>query len=273
MKRNQVFLSISIILFLALYSAAKTNVSQYRMKLVQAGGIRATAPQLPPDVVKVLAGEFKGIFSDYLLMEAAAFIGGNKNPTPEDWESMALLFKQTLALDPHFKQSYYLMQNTLPWQTQKYDLTIELLGKSKNNRPWDWLPGFYIGFDYFYFLKDDLKASEHLMEASKVPGAPVLLANLAARLAQKAGRTYSAIVFLRAMYEKTDDENIKKDLETRIRALAGVLILENGIEQFTARFSRPPDILDDLVSKGILKEIPHNPYNKPYTYQNGQINF
>ena len=274
MKKNfSFFLSLLFVFFLAAYLAAKTQVSRYRMELLKKGGIHATAPQLPPQVIYALAGEFRGLCADYLLMEAAAFIGADTDATPEDWEAVALLFKQSMALDPHFKQTYHLLQTVLPWRAQKYDLTIELLEQAKNGRPWDWIPGFFIGFDYFYFLKDNLKASESLMEASRVPNASPFLATLASRLAQKAGRTYNALIFLKALYEKTDDKSTKELLETRIRALAGVLILENGIEHFTSRFGRPPESLEELVAKGVLQELPRNPYKKPYLYKDGQIDF
>jgi len=78
---------------------------------------------------------------------------------------------------------------------------------------------------------------------------------------------------LKTMYEKTDNEDAKNQVELRIKALYGVLVLEQGISQFTSRFGRPPDTLEELVSRGILKEIPKNPYKKPYTYENGQIGF
>lgn len=272
MKKTLLIPFLILTFFLSTYFLANTRVREYRAKHA-AEGIRANAPQLPPEVLKALVGEFRGIVADYLLIEAAAFIGADTEATHEDWDAVSLLFRQSMALDPHFKQTYYLVQTVLPWEAKKYDLTIELLEKSKKHRPWDWIPGFFIGFDYHFFLKDDLTASKYLMEASKVQDAPVLLATLGSRLAQKGGRTGNALVFLKVMYEKTDDEGTKKLLEERIKALEGVLLLEKGIEQFRASFGRPPDTLGDLVSKGILTELPKNPYEKPYTYENGQINF
>jgi hypothetical protein len=274
MRKNFFYiLSILFLLTVIPHLWAKIQVSRYRMELMKKGDIHATAPQLPPEVINIFAGEFKGIFADYLLLEVAAFVGANTDSTPEDWEAVSLLFKQTMTLDPHFKQSYRLLQSVLAWRAKKYDLTIELLERARINRPWDWEPGFLIGFNYFYFLKDNQKASEKLMEASKVPNASPMLATLASRLAQKAGQTYNAIVFLKAMNEKTEDEWTKELLETRIKALAGVLILENGIEHFTSRFGRPPESLEELVAKGVLQELPRNPYKKPYLYKDGQIDF
>ncbi len=272
MKKTLIIPLLILTFLLSTYFLTNTRVREDRARQA-AEDIHPKAPQLPPAILKALAGEFKGIVADYLLIEAAAFIGANTEATAEDWEAVSLLFRQSMAMDPHFKQTYYLVQSALTWEAKKYNLAIELLEKSKKHRPWDWLPGFFIGFDYHFFLKDDLTASKHLMEASKVQDAPLLLATLGSRLAQKSGSTGNAIIFLKAMYEKEEDEETRKALEERIEALVGVLILEKGISRFTSRFGRPPGTLEDLVSEGILKEIPQNPYERPYRYRKGEIDF
>ena len=271
MKKGLIIpLALLFSFFLSAYLCARTKIYEHQADVT---GVHATASQLPPKVIRALAGEFKGIVADYLLLEAATAIGAATRQTPEDWEAISRLFKQSIALDPHFRNTYYLIQATLPWETQQYDLTIELLNTSKKHRPWDWVPGFFIGFDYFYFLKDNTIASRYLMQASKVTDAPMLLATFGARLAQKAGKTQTAIVFLKATLKKTDDKNIKKSIKKRIKAYNGILILEKGIEQFKKKFCRFPKNLEELVTKRILIELPENPYKKSYTYKNDQIEF
>ena len=150
---------------------------------------------------------------------------------------------------------------------------IELLEICKKRRYWDWNPSFFIGFDYFYFLHDNLAASRHLMEGSRLPKAPLLLGMLGARLAHKSGQTETAIIFLKSMYETADNEETKKQIGLRIEALTGVLVLEKGIQQFQEKFGSPPKKLEELATTGILEKLPQNPYQTPYTYENGQIGF
>ena len=235
--------------------------------------LRAVSPVLPPQVMKVLAGEFKGLASDVLLIEAAAFLGSNKKPTDEDYEGLSNLFSHVLALDPFFKQAYYLVQASLSWEGKRYDKANELLGVSRDNRRWDWVPGFFIGFNYFYFIKDNLEASRQLMEASKVPNAPLALATLASRLAAKSGQTLTAIVFLKAMLEKTEDEDKRKELELRIEALKGVLTLEQALERYRSAFGNEAQSLEELVTSGIIAELPINPYERPFELREGVISF
>lgn len=255
----------------ASYIMSYTQVRDLRSRAARKE--RATPPFLPPVIMQAIAGEFKGLAADFLLLEAAAFLGGRWETTPEDWDAVHALLAQSQALDPYFKQTYYYVQTFLVWEAKKYRKALELLEIAKKHRPWDWYPGYFIGFDYFYFLKENLKASHALIEASRIPGAPPLLATLGARLAQKAGQTRTAIAFLQTMYAETEDDNTRKILSLRIKALKGVLILETGIDQFKGMFGRPPKKLEELVTVGILEKLPKNPYQTPYTYENGEIGF
>lgn len=271
MKKGLIIsLALLFLFFLTTYLCARTNIHEHQADVT---GVHATASQLPPEVIRALAGEFKGIVADYLLLEAATAIGAQNKQTTEDWEAISRLFKQSMALDPHFKQTCYLIQTTLPWETQQYDLTIELLNTSKKHRPLDWIPGFFIGFDYFYFLKDNLNGSKYLMEASKKPGASPLLALLGARLSQKGGQAKAGIVFLKTMYENEENENTKKQIVQRIDALKGVLLLEKAIEKFIIKYNHQPQKLDELITAEILPSLPENPYKKPYVLKDGIIEF
>ena len=226
-----------------------------------------------PTLLEIAAGEFKGLLADYLLLKGSTFLGGRFETTESDWEAVHILFRQSLALDPYCFQTCYYIQAFLPWKGGMAREAIELLEISRKHRSWDWNPGYFIGFDYFYFLDDNLSASKYLMEASRLPRAPSLLYLLGSRLAQKGGQTETAIVFLKSMYDKSDDEQTREIIAQRIEALAGVFILEKGISQFTLRFGHPPKNLQELVHTEILEELPKNPYKMPYTYENGQIGF
>lgn len=221
---------------------------------------------LPSVMTKAIAGEFKGLLSDYAVMEAGSIIGGKKKVTPDEWKTVERLFDHALALDPYFQQSYMLLQGTLPWYTKDYDVTISLLEKSKAHRYWDWIPGFFIGFDYFYFVKDNMNASRALMEASSVKDAPPTLATFAARLAQQSGKNETAISFLRMMLEKEKDQDKRDMLLKRINVHLALDVLEKGITSYREKHGKNPDKLDDLVSTGIIAKLPDNPYGYPFGY-------
>ena len=174
--------------------------------------LRAEALMVSPTLLKTISGEFKGLWADYLLLKAAAFLGGYRESTTEDWETLYLLFKQSLTLDPWFFTTCYYVQGILAFRKNMGEKSIDLLKISAEHRDWDWQPNFYIGFDYFYFLKDNTKASEYLGEAAKMPGAPPIVATLGARLAQDMGKTEAAISILHFMYDRTDEKWLRQKL-------------------------------------------------------------
>lgn len=271
--RNTFYAILFIICVLVSYCFAHVRVDTYRADIKHK--LHAASSPVPMEMVNALAGEFKGLVADYLLLEAANFIGSRQSfsAAPEDWDAVARLLLKSNRLDPYFRSTYNLTQGVLPWQAHKYDETLEILELSRKHLPWDYLPGFYMGFDYHFFLKDNLKASQKLMEASRVPGAPVVLATMASRLAQKSGQTRAAIDFLAAVLKNTKEEDAREALMRRILALQGVEILNNAIGRFQHDFGRSPNTLDELVATGILSSIPPNPYNRHFQLRNGEADF
>jgi hypothetical protein len=267
-----VFIAV-IIIMITLYSVANLRVNSYRTDYKYK--LHASALPVAPELMQAMAGEFKGLFADYLLLEAASFIGSKQflDASPEDYDAVARLLDQSSKLDPYFRNTYLLTHGSLPWIPKKYAETLTILERSKEHLPWDWLPGFLIGFDYFYFLEDDSTASQKLMETSRIPGVPSFLATMAAQLAANAGKIDTAIEFLVAMYEKTEEEKAKNSIKQRITALQGIKILNEAVSRYTARFGKAPEDLNELVETSTLDSLPENPYNRPYTMKNGQIHW
>ena len=60
--------------------------------------------------------------------------------------------------------------------------------------------------------------------------------------------------------KKTDDESTKKTYEKRLNALKGILFLERAVVAYQDRFKKPPEKLDELMTKDVIREIPQDPY-------------
>ncbi len=263
--KKKIFIWIIVCLIITgSYTYSAFKVTDYRSSMGSSD--RASAFMVSPELLEIAAGEFKGLMADYLLLKASVFLGGRYSTTKEDWKAVSTLFSQSLALDPYFFQTCFYIQASLAWEAKMPEKAIELLKISSLHRSWDWQPDFYIGFDYYYHLKDNLNGSKYLMEASKKPGVYPLLGLLGARLSQKSGQTKAGIVFLKTMYKNEENEDTKKQIKQRMDALKGVLILEKAIENFTLAFDRSPKKLDELITAGILTAMPENPYDDTYFY-------
>jgi len=247
--------------FVISFTAVKTH-----RDALPAESQRAEALMVSPTLLKVVSGEFKGLWADYLLMKASVFIGGAWEITPEDLEAVYLLFKQSLALDPYFFQTYYYTQGFLSWRKGWHAKAVELLKISEQHRPWDWEPGFFIGFDLFYYLKKNKEAAEYMQTSAQRPGAPPVVATLGARLAQKTGQNEMAIALLRSMHERMDNQEQNEHIEKRIQAHLGIRQLEQAMAHYENRYGEKPARLDQLVTAGIIALLPENPYGDSFFY-------
>lgn len=234
---------------------------------------------LPADMVKLLAGEFKGLAADYLLLEVASFLGSNQKGTLKDYQNIYLALKQTLALDPYFQQTYLYVQGTLPWEAVMPEKAIELLAESAKHRPWDYIPWQYMGFNYYFFFDDYAKASDMFFKGAAIKNAPPIMADLGARFAHRTGRTEAAIILLQDLLKDQKDHldiYTQKEIEDRLAALKGVWVLDRAVNAFHQRHNAYPDTLIQLVENNFLKRLPANPYKgQQYHYdpQTGKVAF
>lgn len=264
MKRGTlVLLAVALVASLLVCCIARQFVERSRQGLVAI--YPPPESRLPVAVVKVLAGEFKGVVSKYLLLEIGSFVGGKQEVTPAQWRDIAKTFGYCMELDPCFQQTYILVQGHLSWEGLVEEANA-LLEVSREKRNWDFRPGYYKGFNNYYFLDDYESASQEFLRASRIEGSPVLLAVLGARFAAKSGRAQAAVVLLTEQLQRTEEENRRKELTNRITALKGMMILEEAIARYRGKYFFSPFSLESLIRDGILSELPENPYGGTYFY-------
>ncbi len=238
----------------------------------KAGGVLVS---LPPTVLRFLAGEFKGLVADYLVLEAGAQMGTYVRRTVDgkyevidkelDWHEIHQLFVASQVLDPSFQQTYLLAQGSLPWEAGLVNETQKILQTAALNRPWDWQPLQLKGFNYYFFLKNFGEAGKIFLEAAKIPNAPSYLAILGARLALQGGETEAAIFLLQSMLQgKSEDDPGYEDIVQRLNALKGTLVLTKAAKQYENHYDHPPPSVSHLVTSGFLSKLPKNPYNVAY---------
>ena len=227
---------------------------------------RETAYSIPGPILKVTSLEFDGLASDIMFLRALVFYGSTfertEKPRVKPWEWQRLYRELTSAtdLDPYFRDPYYFAEATLPWDGDMVSETNILLEKGSKYRDWDWLLPFYAGFNYFYFLDENGKASDLLMESSKRPGASATVASLATRLAVESNRTETAIVFLEQLLTQEKDEKTKKEYIVRLKALMGIQVLEKAVVSYKASFGGPPASLNALIERRLIRQMPVDPY-------------
>lgn len=231
---------------------------------------------LPSPVYKVIALEFRGIFSDIIFSKAMTYYGGKlirkESLTDDEWDWIYRSSEVATDLDHYFMDPYYFGAMTLAWDANKVKEANILLEKAFRYRDWDWTIAFYLGFNHFFFFSDNEKAAYYLMEGAKKPGSIALLPTLAARLSYQGKKTENAITFLREILQKTEDKSLRWIYERRLTALKTILFLERAAAVYQEQYKTKPEKLDDLLAKNIIREIPPDPYGgKFYIDKDGSI--
>jgi hypothetical protein len=153
-----------------------------------------------------------------------------------------------------------------------FDEVDILLEKAAQNRPNDYRPHYYIGFNHLYFRNNSDIAAPHLRKASTYPNAPGFIKGLASRVSLYAGQTGTAIFFLSNIIEDTSDPKMLKHFERRLITLKMLFYLEEKAKEYTTLYGRPLKSLDDLIATGMVPELPVDPYGGKFILlKNGRI--
>lgn len=255
------------------YTTAFIKTKFYRTVQFQQGVVRA--PVIPARLAGAFAGEFQGVSSDFLYLEAASALGGiQKQPfTTKQWDGIEKILRVAIALDPNFEPLFRTVQAFLPWGGERPAVAIELLEKVYQERNWHWLVPYFIGFDHYFFLTDPHSASQSFMEASQLPSGPPILATFSARLAAESGSIEAGIEFLLRILESKEEPNERKMISDRINALKGVSIIQTALTAYQGDHQKYPQDLDELVTWKYLRYLPFNPYHDSFYYRGGKVQF
>jgi len=228
-----------------------------------------TASVVPPAILRITSLEFRSLVSDYLFLKSLVFIGSTFERTEKprvkngEWKWVYNTLDASTTLDPYFLDPYYLANAFLTWDAFMIQEDNLLLIRGSKHRDWDSILPFFVGFNYFYFLQDNVNARKWLLEASEKPDAPhIFYTELASKLSNEKNRTNNAIAFLEEMTKKTNDESLKDKYASRISYLRSVLQVERAVELYKKKFGKQPSDLKTLVQTGLVREIPADPYGE-----------
>ena len=231
---------------------------------------------MPSNISGVASLDFKGIVADFLFLKFSTYLGSQiatkKKMDISEAQKIFQAVDVITDLDPWFWDAYLIGDMTLAWDFKRIDLANKLLHKATTYRTWDFKPFYYLGFNYFYFLKDNNNGAKYLMEASKLPGSPGYLSNLATRLSIYQNQVEPAILFLNELLQITQNPALKKQLETRLKTLVMLSYLEKKVKKFKKIYGVFPVKIGDLLSRGLIDTIPEDPYGGEfYILENGRV--
>lgn len=253
--------SIPLALLVASYIVISVNVWSQRLEkrtVLQPDNV------FPVPFSRILALDYKSLYADFMLAKIINFYGGRAladSPLADsDWTYIVNALTVVIDLDPYAQDPYLLAESLLPWDGGRVEEANRVLEVGMRHRTTDWQIPFFIGFNHYYFLKDNVRAADILMQASKIPDSPEFLAPFAARLAHQAGKSGTAVVFLKGILAQTSDPRVRANLEKRLLALEAAATIETLVENFRNSHGRLPETVAELVFLGFAKQLPEDPY-------------
>jgi hypothetical protein len=211
---------------------------------------------------------YDNVLANVLWFRTISYFGGHYE-TDRTYPWLARMCELVTDLDPRAEHVYRFAGLILPWEANEADAGIRLLEKGVRNLPDSWMLHYYLGMTRYLF-KDDLDAaSEHLGTASRLPGAPPLIARLAAVMHGRRSNPATTVQFLRQLLENADSEQMRavvaralEDAEFRAAASA----LEVAVGAYRDRFGTLPSSIDALLESGLVRgQLPPDPYGGTWT--------
>ena len=228
---------------------------------------QATAP--PPKLMLLPSKEMTRVVSfgneilaaQLIFYNSMFFVGSlERAPSLPTLHELYHTLDTVTYLDPYNMDGYYFANGMLSWNPSLLESLDELLLRGMAHRPWDWQLPFFYGFNQFYFLKKPKEAAVYFERAYQLNPKNTFLPTFIARLYYQADATKTAIAFLEEMIRTGQNAKLKKFMLVRLQALQAVSLLEDAVKLYVNKYGTNPQSPEDLVDKGLLKEIPFDPY-------------
>lgn len=206
------------------------------------------------------------LVADIIWLRAIQVIG-EKKISEEGYAWIYHALDVVTTLDPKFDYAYQVGGIVLSALGKKIDMSNALLEKGLRENPDIWQIPFYLGFNHFFYMDDYKKAADYMAIASRTPGRPFYIPQLAATLYVQKGNLEVALELLARAYQETSDERIKKEIENKAKDVIverDILFLEGGVARYIERYKKYPVSLEDLVAGQIINMIPKEPFGGYY---------
>jgi hypothetical protein len=209
--------------------------------------------------------------ADIYWTRAVQYFGRNHHERKLEYQYLGPLLEITAALDPHLIPTYefgsvFLAQKP-PEGAGEPDRAVDLVEYGIKNNPNYWRLYYNLGFIHWMERKDPAAAANAFLRGTEVPGAHPWMKSMAAAMAQNSGDRNTARTLWRAMYESTDDQNVKRNALKRMLCLQTdeeVDVLEGLVLKYKQITGSPANSWSDLVRAGILRGVPLDPVGNTF---------
>ncbi|MEK9167371.1 MAG: hypothetical protein AAB613_01340 [Patescibacteria group bacterium] len=266
---------IWVLVFLGLSFVAQINYDSWRRysppKLLGVDYNVYIEPQpLSPSLAKAVSFGSTEFLADYYWLTLIQYYGGG---TPYGkYRKLAELFSLVTDLSPKFQQAYQTGLIILPGEGFP-DQAITLGEKGKKNLPDSWEMPYYTGLVHHIYKKDYVSAAKEFQIAATKKDAPPITQYFAGIYYKEADQRQLAYQIFKTVHDTTKDDFVRERSGKQMVHLEMTFFLEDAVAKYHQRFGRYPSILQELVFKQIIKEVPISPLGINFVIdpQNGKV--
>jgi hypothetical protein len=175
------------------------------------------------EALDVLSFGYKNIVSNIVWFSTINYFGKHYRGD-KDYRWLYHRCSIVLALDRKAIPIYEFCSTMLAWEQNSPVQSIKILDSAIENFPRYWKFYYLRGFTYMFFLKDNVRATEDLIKAAKLPGVHPVIASLAAKklteqeFNQKDSKERAREV-LKSVLSTTSDPLVQEAIEKRLEKL------------------------------------------------------
>jgi tetratricopeptide (TPR) repeat protein len=242
---------------------AGTTRARLEPEALEVGRVRD--PTWLPDggVVRVASMGQRQLLAAAYWLKTVQYMG-EMALTRGDWRALYPLADITTDLDPRFAYAYQVAGSNLAGLANRHDEADRILQKGMRNVPDRWSLPWTYAVNKFLYQRDFATAAEYARRAAvvgKKPHLALLAANLSL-VADDDSEYAAAETVLRDAIAMAATDDLRSELEQRlvkVRTYEALSVVERAVAEFERRSGRRPAALLELVSSGLLPELPADP--------------
>jgi TPR repeat protein len=192
-------------------------------------------------------------------------------PLPSSVNRMDYLlanFRAAGTLEPKLTRAFFFGGIVVPVTREDMTKAIRFLEEQERLSPDRWEFPFWIGLNYLE-SGDYPKAAEYYQKAARQPASPDYLKTNLAFLYYKSGEFGQGVAYLQALLSSLDNQRLIEIVKRKIEWLSNLAFLESKLDQYYRAYGKWPVDLNELQSKGLLKEVPADTFGRGFYLERG----
>jgi tetratricopeptide (TPR) repeat protein len=224
-----------------------------------------------PGVMKRLSLEYAPLLGAIYWTRAVQYFGEKHREHDSNLQQLWPLLDIATTLDPNLTIAYHFgatfLSDAPPRGAGHPDQAVALLERGIQANPNHWR--FYqdLGNVYYFDKKDYVKASQAYEEGSRLPGTPVFMKIMAAKIAAEGESLETSYALWLDLYQTTTNKEVRKNADDHLRLVKmqmDLRALNQIADNYERQTKRRAASIQDLANAGLLSGQPVDPEGFPF---------